>query len=1034
MNKLKAALLKKSNLWHVGAIVLFAIIACAYFAPALKGYSVKQPDIVNFVGMSREVVDFRDNNGEQILWTNAMFSGMPAQQISMAYEGTWLSKTLMNIASLGLPRPISFMFLYFIGFYILALSLRIKPFIGILGSVAFGLSSYFIVIIEAGHNSKALAIGLAPLMIAGFIMAYRFKNWILGVALSSLFMMMELYVNHVQITYYMAFILLLMGLAEFVRYLKEEQLLKFFKITGFLVVGYGLAILANYGNLFGTVEYAKQTIRGGTELTINPDNTSNESIKTAGLDRDYITNWSYGHGETFTFFVPNFKGGASQYIGSNDANDDLLKDVDRQFRQGVAQSNQYWGDQPGTSGPVYIGIIVMFLAFLGMVYVKDNFKWALLSVALLTVMLSWGKNFVSAAVIIPILLYNVNFFLKGRKQLVFTGIVTFFLLILMAIPDLIVNTSLTDFFLDYVPGYNKLRAVTIILVVAELCAPLLGILFLQRLIKHREEIQKNIQGFYIVAGAFLLFLLIMLMSPTFFNTFLSGQETDFIASIQDSATQAQYMEMFDAVEEARISIFTSDVLRSLGFFVLAAGLIFAFIRAGFSKVALAGGLTVLILLDLVLVDKRYLNNDGKGKNYDHWIVNNEYQYPYTAGEGEKQILAFEVQQNPVIGEKVDSALQVLNKEMKEEDDVSNREKQARRDLLTYRVLNRNTNFRVLEDGNPFNSSYTSYFNKSLGGYHGAKLSRYNDLITFHIARRNPAVVNMLNARYTLSPQRDQQGRIINSQLTGVNPQAMGNAWFAKEIKVVESADEEIMAMEAYNATTLKRKGDVKVFVDSAEVNTAVLKGTEKIAIQLPGMQAPFPVDNIPYQALSDQALALIVDSTGMRWILDSAPDTIFDKVFSLESGGYAGWDPEQTTIIDNDFTKNLSASSYSGNGSIEMTNYHPDRMTYKSISSDKQLAVFSEIYYEGGWKAYIDNKEVPVSRVNYVLRAVEVPAGEHEIRFEFTVEAFEKSGMYANIGSIAILLLVLFGLFLQVKNADEETVDEVETLEGLSTE
>ncbi len=1040
---LKNRILKKSNLWHVGAIALFVIIASAYFSPALKGYAVKQGDIVNFVGMSREIVDYTDHNDEQILWTNAMFSGMPSTQITMQYEGTWLAKTLTAIVSLGLPRPILFMFVYFFGFYILALSLRIKPFIGILGSIAFGFSSYFIVIIEAGHTSKAAAIGLAPLMIAGFIMAYRFKNWVLGAGLASLFFMVELAANHVQITYYMVFVLLLIGIAEFVRYFKENKLLQFTKVTGVLLLGYVFAILINYGNLFGTVEYSKQTIRGGSELTILPNGEENAEIKTTGLDRDYVTNWSYGRAETFSFLVPNYKGGETQAIGQAYEDQELLNSTrDRiadnlqnnptysrnanqiatDFTNTIASSNHYWGNQPFTSGPVYIGIIVMFLAFLGMVYVKDKIKWALLSITLLTIMLAWGKNYVSAVVLIPILLYNVNLFLDGKKLLIFTGINSALLFLTMTSGELFVEASLTNFFLDYVPGYNKLRAVTIILVVAELCAPLLGILFLQQLVKKREEILADTRGLIIVSALFFLVLVIMAVSPGAFNTFLSDQEQAGIASITDASTLEYYSLLYDELKNTRMEIFKADVLRSLGFFIVAAGLIFSFIYFKFSKYLLGGGLALFILLDLVLVDQRYLNNDETRGNYNQWVEKYQMIYPFAAGNGERQILAMESQAHPELASKIDSALKVLEAEMKTESDVSNREKQVRRDFITFRIMNRYTNFRVYEEGNPFNSSYTSYFNKSIGGYHGAKLSRYQDLIDFHISKGNPAVINMLNTKYYLRPQRDQTG-VSNTELTHVNAQAMGNAWFTKDIQLVADANEEIMAMNSYNVTRLAVKGEGQVFVDGEPVAKAELKGDEAISILLPGMEEPMPIDDIPYSAITTQPLALNADSTGLNWIYDSAPDSLVNKVFSLTTGAKGGWVPTQTTLVDQRYAANVSETSYSGNGTIEMVSYHPDHMVYASNSADKQFAVFSEMYYENGWKAYIDNAEVPVVRANYVLRAIEVPAGAHEIRFEFKLETYEKAKTMALVGTIALLLLLAYGIFVESKREETQVID-----------
>lgn len=1021
---LKERILKKSNLWHLGAVILFLVVACVYFAPALKGYSIKQGDIVNFVGMSREAADYRDHSGEQVLWTNAMFSGMPTTQISMKYEGDWLTSFLTKIFRLGLPAPIFFLFVYFIGFYILSLSLKIKPLIGMIGSMAFGFSSYFIVILEAGHNSKAAAIGFAPLIFAGFIMTYRNKNWVLGAALSAAFMAVELAANHVQITYYMAIVLLFLGIVELVRHIRKGKMAQFSKATGLLVFGYILAILVNYGNLFGTVEYSAQTIRGGTALTIQPDGSSNEEIVTSGLDRDYVTNWSYGRGETFTFMVPNFKGGETMAIGQNDANEDILDDADRQYQSNIAQSNQYWGEQPFTSGPVYIGIIVMFLALLGMIYIKDKYKWALLSATLLAICLSWGKNYVSAFVLLPILLYLVNVFLSGKKLMIFTIINSFILLLALANGEMFVSDSLTDFFLDYVPGYNKLRAVTIILVVAELCIPILGVLFLQKLIAKRADIKADIIGFYIASGVFLVMLLAFLAAPTSFNDFITTQEYAMIDSIPDTAQQQQYMSFYDALEETRIDIFTQDVLRSLGLFALAAILVFTYIRFGYSKYILGGGLLVFVLVDMIPVAQRYLNNEGTGKRYEQWVESYQMKYPFLAGQGEKAILEQEMILNPGLQPKIDSALAVLNEELKETD-ASGREKEARKDYMTFRTLNRNTNFRVFEQGNPFNSSYTSYFNKSIGGYHGAKLSRYQDLIDFHLSKRNPAVINMLNTKYFLAPQGGMSG-IENSQLVRINQDAMGNAWLAKEVKMVENSNEEILAMKAQEAFRLENRGAGQVAVNGTPVSTSTsIEGTEEITVLLPGMTQPQPIQQIPYQAAADQPLAMVVDSAGVQWVYDSAPDSMFTKVFAISSGGVKGWDPEKTTIVDNDFSENISRESYSGSGSIEMTDYHPDQMTYKFSSPDKQLAVFSEVYYDG-WKAFVDGNEVPVSRVNYVLRAIEVPAGEHKIRFEFHSETYEKAGVMANVGSLGILLFMVLGFYLELKRKDEDLVLDTE--------
>ncbi|MBI3135580.1 MAG: YfhO family protein [Bacteroidetes bacterium] len=1021
---LKEKLLKKSNLWHLAAIGIFLLISCAYFYPALQGYSLKQSDIVNFTGSSREIQDYRENDGDQVLWTNSMFSGMPATQISVIYEGTWLSRFLVKAAGLWFPFPVFCLLVYFLGFYVLSQSLRIKPLIGVIGSIAFGLSSYSIIILEVGHNSKALAIGFAAFMVAGFIMAYRFKNWILGVALSSVFMMIELAANHIQITYYMMFILLLIGIVELVRYVQKSELLKFFKITGLLLVGYVLAIMVNYGNIFGTMEYAANTIRGGTELTVTPTGESNKEIKTEGLDRDYVTAWSYGRSETFSFIVPNFKGGQSIRLGSNEANKNILKNADPAYRSVLAENYQYWGDQPGTSGPVYLGVIVVFLAFLAVVYVKDKYKWALLTITLLVVAMSWGKNFVSVLVILPILLYMVNMFLDEKKQLVFSLANTALLFLVILAGDVIVAHSLTDFFLDVLPGYNKFRAVTIVLSVAELCIPLLAVLFLQQLITAKDEIQKNLKGFYSVSGGMAIIMLAFLVAPSAFNTFLSAQEINYLQGISDPATYDQYADFFTSLENVRIEIFRKDVLRSFVFLVLGGALVFAFVRTSFSKYAFLGVLGSLVLFDLLFVDMRYLNTDGTGKKYDQWTETYNRDYPFKAGDGEKQILALEIQANPSIQFAIDSALTVLEKELKDDKAVA-REKELKRDYLTFRMLNRNSNFRVFEEGNPFNSSYTSYFNKSVGGYHGAKLRRYQELIEFHLSQNNPSVIDMLNVKYYLRPQYDNSGVVVNTALTRKNTTALGNAWFSKKITTVNNADEEIVALAASNTYEITAMKGVEVRIDGTPVETKILTGREKVEILLPGMAEPMAIEQMPYEAVGEEALALIADSAGLNWMYDVVPDSLVSKIFKLKSAGRAGWNPAEETIVDKRFMDKVSAESYTAAGTIEMVSYSPDKLVYTSNSPDKQLAVFSEIYYPEGWKAYVDGTEVPVLRVNYVLRAIELTAGEHKIEFVYELESYKKSGMIANAGSVGILLLLAFGIFIAVK---KDTTEGSETV------
>jgi hypothetical protein len=532
------------------------------------------------------------------------------------------------------------------------------------------------------------------------------------------------------------------------------------------------------------------------------------------------------------------------------------------------------------------------------------------------------------------------------------------------------------------------------------------------------------KGFFIVTGVLSVFCLGLLAFPTLFNTFLSAQDIAMLDNATDPETKLFFENVYADLEVVRITIFRADVLRSFLFLLFASGLMLAYLKTNFNKIAFGASIGVLILLDLLFVDLRYINTDGTRNSYDQWTEVYKQEYPFTAGEGEKAILAYEIQKDPTIATKIDSALQVLESEFKGQD-IDGREKQVRRDFLTFRVLNRNTNFRVYEEGNPFNSSYTSYFNKSIGGYHGAKLGRYQDLIEFHLANRNPSVINMLNTKYYLRPQRGPQG-IEGTQLTRINPNALGNAWLTKKVKIVPNANEEITAMEAYKSTRLINSGLFDVQVNGKSVQEFDLTGREAVSLVVPNSPEPIPVNNIPYDAASQQNLALIVQDGELKWIPDNPADSLSPKIFSLMTGTAQGWSPLAETIIDQRYEDNLSKKVFSGNGSIDLISYHPDKLVYKFNSSEEQLAVFSEIFYDQGWKAYVDEQETPILRVNYLLRALEVPSGEHTIRFEYELPSFEKAKTIAIAGSLAILLIIGFGFFIETKKKSEEkdsTVD-----------
>lgn len=713
---------------HLIAVIIFAIITLFQFSPLLSDKVLEQGDIVRYIGMSQEVKDFRATEHSEPLWTNSMFGGMPAYQVSTVYPGNWLG-TIDKAFHLFLPHPSGYIFLCFFGFFILLLCLEISPWLAIIGALTYGFSSYFFIILEAGHNSKTNAIGyLAPLL-GGIILLMRGKHW-LGFAVTTLFMALELNANHVQISYYGFMLFGLVFLSYFIIAFKEKSLKPFFIGVALFMAASIIGVLPNAGNLLSTYEYGNYTTRGKTELTMNSALQTNKGNITSGLDKDYATQWSYGVGETFTFIIPNYKGGASAAIATTDK--DALKSVDPQMRDQVAQSSAYFGSQPFTSGPVYIGAIVMLLAFLGLFIIDHPLKWALVIGTLLSVMLAWGKNFM----------------------------------------------PLTSVFMDYVPGYNKFRAVSMILVVAELTIPLLAVLALDKFIKASDknevftlpfsnkqvDLKKVLIISIVVIGGFCFLGAFM---PTAINSFIpAGEETQMMNQFKQSGASdaqiAQFLpELLSNIEKAREAIFKSDARRSLIFIGLTSVFLFLYLTKKLKVELFLVAIGIFLCADLWPVAGRYLNN----KNF---VPKAQYFAPPAKSAADEQILK-------------DKA-------------------------LDYRVLNLSTS--------TFNDASTSYYHKSIGGYHGAKLKKYQEIIDFHLDREindyykglNEAaqsdslmqihmaklgVLNMLNTKYVIVPAKDQTFAIPN-------PQANGNAWFVKDIKTVANADSEIVALNHIN--------------------------------------------------------------------------------------------------------------------------------------------------------------------------------------------------------------------------------------------
>jgi len=820
------------------AVIVFLIITMLYFSPLFQGKKLLQGDITRHRGMSKEIMDHREKTGEEALWTNSMFGGMPAYQISVKYKSNLISY-VDKIFRLGLPNPAGYVFLYFLGFFVLLLILGVDPWISIAGAIAFALSSYFFIILEAGHNSKAHAIAYMAPVLASIILSFRGKI-LLGGILTALFLALELNAGHPQISYYLMLIVLVLGVFELIDSIKTKTFLRFLKIFAVLVAAVIIAVLTHITSLWSTYEYGKYTIRGKSELSIDKEN------KTSGLDKDYATDWSYGIAETFSLMIPNVKGGETESLGNNEA---AMKNVDRQLRQAVAGSNQYWGDQPFTSGPVYVGAIVCFLFILGLFIVEGRLKWILLTATILSVFLAWGKNFM----------------------------------------------PLSDFFLDYFPGYNKFRAVSMTMVIAELCIPILAILAVNKIFKTPEIIKEKRKQFFIAFGLTGGLALIFYLFPSIFSFLSSSEIIQFNEYSKQGIDQNQLNMFISELENARITIFKADAIRSFLFILIAAIVIWFYSSKIIGKQILIPIIILLFIIDLTPICYRYLNKDNFQRK-------TKVEKPFSLTKADNDIL--------------------------------------KDNSLDYRVLNLAVN--------TFNNASTSYFHKSIGGYHGAKLRRYQELISYDILPEiqrlkttlsekpdylsisstlsKSTALNMLNTKYI----------IVNpSTAPMVNNFALGNVWFVEKYKIVENADAEI--------------ADLKTI------------------------------------------------------------------------------EPSKTAIINKKFEEYLQGfkigdDSLSG---IILTDYKPNHLTYKSETSKDRLAVFSEIFYDKGWNAYIDGELSPHFRADYVLRAMIIPTGKHLIEFKFEPRVYAIGEIISFISSLLLLLIIVFVIIKQVQKSFFEKKNKV---------
>lgn len=695
------------------AIIVFAIASVLYFNPVLSGKQIKQSDITQFIGMSKDVKEYRAEKGEEPYWLDNAFSGMPAYQVSAYYPNDFVR--YIDKAIRFLPRPADYLFLYFLSFFLLLTALKVDWKLAVLGSLSFGFSTYLIIIFGAGHNAKAHAIGYMPMVIAGVIYIFR-KRYLLGFILTALAMALEIYSNHPQMTYYLGFCLLILAVVEGIEAFKSRTLPVFFKQSAILVAAMLIGIGANSTRLLAMKEYADYSTRGKSELTITPEGMPKE--KSSGLDKEYITEYSYGIAETFNLLIPRFMGGGTvEELGENS---NFYQVLEQNAGRSVAKdySSQvltYWGKQPIVEAPAYIGAIVFFLFFLGIFLVKGRLKYWLVAATIFSIVLSWGKNF----------------------------------------------SIVTNFFIDYVPLYNKFRAVSSIQVIAELCVPLLGVLALKEFFssenssEEKEDAVKK--AFYIVGGISLLFLL--------FGSSLFAFE-----GLRDAQYQ-KLPELIDALIADRKSMLFNDSLRSLLLVLAVAGMLWFYLKGKLKQVPVLIVLGGLMIFDLVSIDANYVNKED-------FTSARRVQKPFTATKADTEIL---------------------------------------KDKGYYRVVN----FSV----SPMQDGRTSYFHNSIGGYHAAKMKRYQELFDYQIAKNNMEVLNMLNTKYF----------IISDEQFQENPKANGNVWFVNFLKEVNSANEEIVALDSLNTKSeaVINSKEFKVGVDTFQKDsTATISLVKKDLTEL----------------------------------------------------------------------------------------------------------------------------------------------------------------------------------------------------------
>lgn len=846
----------KKILPHIIAVVAFIVVSLVFFSPVMEGKKLFQSDMAQFDGASKELHDYEKASGEGANWANAMFSGMPSYQIAFPQSNNIFNTIAPPLTLWNRSFDAGIFFIMMLGFYVFMCSMGAKPLISAFSALIYALGSYNVIIITVGHITKAWAMAMIAPILAGMILVFK-RKYISGIIIFTLSLGLQIYFNHIQITYYTLIAALILGITYLIYAIKEKQIKNFALSCGALIIAAVIAVMPNSSHLALNAEYAKHTMRGGSELTIKANDNTNNNEK--GLTIDYAYAWSYGVGETLTMLIPDFRGGGSSDNRWESLAENRLQEIQStqpaqashpQIQQVINQyaGSTYWGEQPFTAGTVYFGAIVIFLSLLGFLLIKGAERWWLLFATIVSILMSWGSNFM----------------------------------------------ILNEFLFNHLPLYNKFRTPSMILVIANVTLVITAFLGLKEFFNKEIDNNKKTTSLFISGGIVGGFCLLCALLPDLFASFTSSQDSVFETMLGNSFIQALY--------EDRKSAFTSDALRSFIFIAIAFVSLFLFAKDKLKKeIIVIVIIGIASVIDLWQVDKRYISNDNYKKTYE-----------------------LEIQSTPAL-ETIKADVEAKN-------------------INHYRVYNMAVN--------TFNDASTSFYVPSIGGYHGAKLQRYQDIISFHLTNPNYVqkdlndtsllktnqirqffytyqqqikcpnlqVLNMLDTKYFILPVGQEGGTAIE------NPEACGAAWFVENIKTVNTADEEILALNDFNPQ-----------------HTAILN--KEFASQ-------------------------------------------------LQNKDFSNADQQATITLQ------------------ESPNKNPDLKIYKTKSTTAQLCVFSEIYYKEGWKAYIDGKEAPILRANYVLRALEVPAGEHTIELRCEPDTLKTFNIINLIGSILIVVFVIGAIAL----------------------